>query len=183
MIRGDLVKRPLEWPLQPPAKLLDKAAHRMRRFMVPLRIDSKGWQVVALCFLFEITLHGSWLGLAAGALLVVCLLLHEVGHTSVATAFGVPVREIGICAYGAYTRRARSSRRRDEILISFAGPLMNLLLVFPVILLPRIGMQLAFCNLTLFAVNLVPLPSSDGLRILNLIRNPDQASGESPIAI
>lgn len=144
--------------------------------MVPFRMDNKGWLVVALCILFEISGRGFWLGLVAGVLLVGCLLSHEIGHMVAATALGVPVREFGLCAYGAYTRRARSGRRRDEVLISFAGPLTNLLLAFPLVFLPRIGIQLAFLNLTLFALNLVPLPSSDGLRILNTIRG----SGKSP---
>jgi Zn-dependent protease len=177
------VKRLPKQPQQPLAELLEKAANVMRRFIVPLRIDRKGWQVVTLCFLFEITLHAFSLGLAAGALLVICLLLHEVGHVAAATAFGVPVREFGICAYGAYTRRARSDRRRDEIMISFAGPLMNLLLAVPIILLPKIGIQLAFCNLTLFAVNLLPISSSDGSRILDLIRNPKRALSVAPTEI
>jgi Zn-dependent protease len=55
------------------------------------------------------------------------------------------------------------------MLIAFAGPLVNLVLVFPLLFLPRIGIQLAFCNLTLFVVNLVPLPSSDGMRIVRSI--------------
>jgi Zn-dependent protease len=150
--------------------------------MVPFRMDRKGWLVVALCILFEIVLRGVWLGFAAGVLLVGCLLFHEVGHMVAAMALGVPVREFGLCAYGAYTRRARSSRRRNEVLISLAGPVMNLLLVFPFLSVPRIGIQLAFCNLTLFVLNLVPLPSSDGLRILNTIRGSKRSIGVTPIA-
>jgi Zn-dependent protease len=149
--------------------------------MVPFRTDRKGWLVVALCILFEITERGFWLGLAAGVLLVGCLLAHEIGHTVAAIVLAVPVREFGFCAYGAYTRRARSSRRRDEILISLAGPMTNLLLAFPFVFAPRIGIQLAFCNLTLFALNLVPLPSSDGLRILNTIRDSKRSPGVTPI--
>ena len=154
----------------------------VRRFMVPFRMESKGWLVVALCILFEISGRGFWLGLAAGVLMVGSLLFHEIGHMVAAMVLGVPVREFGLCAYGAYTRRDRSGRRREEVLISLAGPMMNLLLVFPFAHVPRIGIQLAFCNLTLFVLNLVPLPSSDGLRILNTIRGSNGTLGVTPIA-
>jgi Zn-dependent protease len=81
----------------------------------------------------------------------------------------VPVREFGLCLRGAYNRRAYAGRRRGEIFISAAGPLMNLLLVFPLLYLPVIGSKLALCNLLICVVNLLPLPSSDGLRILRTI--------------
>jgi len=38
---------------------------------------------------------------------------------------------------------------------------MNLLLVLPCLYLPVIGTKLAFCNLLICVVNLLPLPSSD----------------------
>jgi Zn-dependent protease len=78
----------------------------------------------------------------------------------------VPVREFGLKLAGAYTHRAYATRRRDEILIAASGPLMNLLLVVPLIFVPHLGPQLATCNLLLGVINLLPLPSSDGLRIL-----------------
>jgi Zn-dependent protease len=148
----------------------------MQTLLVPFRMYSTGWLVVALCVLFEIAIRGFWLGLAAGSVLVACLLLHEVGHMSAAIALGVPVHEFGLCLYGAYTRRAHSGSHRKETLIAFSGPLVNLLLAFPCFLLPRIGIQLAFCNLTLFVVNLVPLPSSDGLRIVRAIWGQGQSA-------
>ncbi|MGA3046181.1 MAG: site-2 protease family protein [Terracidiphilus sp.] len=141
----------------------------MHQFLVPFRIDSGGWLVAALCVLFEIAIRGFKFGLAAGSVLVASLLLHEVGHMVTAMSLGVPVREFGLCLYGAYTRRAPSGSQWKETLIAFAGPSVNLLLAFPCLLLHRIGIQLAFCNLTLFVVNLAPLPSSDGLRIVHSI--------------
>jgi len=137
----------------------------MSGLMVPFRIHKKGWMVVALCFLLEIAAFGFRIGMAGGALLLLSLLLHEVGHILGATALKVPVREFGISVYGAYIVRARSVRSRDDALISFCGPMMNLLLVFPSVFLPHIGVQIAFCNLALCVLNLLPIPSSDGLRI------------------
>lgn len=125
--------------------------------------------VVALCFLLEIAAFGFWAGLVGGAALLLSLLLHECGHILVAAAFNVPVREFGISVHGAYIIRAHGLRRRDDVLISLAGPLMNLVLIVPSLFLPRIGIQIAFCNLSLCALNLLPIPSSDGLRIARSI--------------
>lgn len=133
-------------------------------------MHSTGWLLLVLCLLFGIILRGWPIGLAAGGLLIVSLLLHEVGHMLVATMLGVPVREFGLCLGGAYNRRAFAPSPRDEVLISAAGPLMNLLLVLPLLSLPQMGFQLATCNLTLCVVNLLPLPSSDGSRILHAWR-------------
>ena len=149
-----------------------KAVSPMSGLLVPFRMHNKGWMVIALCFLLEISAWRFWAGIAGGAALLLSLILHEVGHILGATALKVPVREFGISVYGAYTVRARGLRGRDDVLISLAGPLMNLLLVFPSLLLPRIGIQIAMCNMSLCVLNLLPLPSSDGLRIARSLWGP-----------
>jgi Zn-dependent protease len=144
----------------------------MTGLLVPFRMHTKGWMVVALCFLLEIAAWGFRTGLVAGAALLVSLLLHEVGHILGAAALGVPVREFGISVYGAYIVRARGSCDRDDAVISASGPLMNLALTLPSLLMPHIGVQIAFCNLALCLLNLLPIPSSDGLRIARSLWGP-----------
>ena len=143
----------------------------MSRHRIPFRMHRSGWIIPAFCAFIGIHICGfGWrLGLPAGALMVGSLLLHEEGHMLAATALGVPVREFGLCMGGAYIRRAPARCRRDEVLISAAGPLLNLCLVLPLVFLPRIGGQIALCNLVLGIVNLIPFPSSDGLRILRML--------------
>jgi stage IV sporulation protein FB len=141
----------------------------MQSFIVPFRMHSTGWVLLVFCIILGIRIGGWQLSLPIAALLVVSLLLHEVGHMLTATLLGVPVREFGLRLAGAYNRRAYATRRRDEILISVSGPLMNLCLVIPLLFMPRLGAQLALCNLLLCIVNLLPIPSSDGLRILRTI--------------
>ena len=143
----------------------------MSRQKIPFRMHRSGWLIPAVCAFLGIRICGfGWrLGLPAGALMMGSLLFHEAGHMLAATALGVPVREIGLRMGGAYTQRASARCGRDEVLISAAGPLFNLSLVLPFLFLPRIGGQIALCNLVLGIVNLVPIPSSDGLRILRMV--------------
>ena len=138
----------------------------MLRLRIPFCMHRTGWFLVLLCVILGVRMGGWQLGLPVGALLLASLLVHEAGHMLAASFLRVPVREFGLRLGGAYNRRAYATRRRDEILIAASGPLMNLLLVVPVIFVPRLGPQLATCNLVLGVINLLPLPSSDGLRIL-----------------
>ena len=151
----------------------------MSRFWIPFRMQASGWVVVAFCSLVGIRLSGLRHGLLLGAFIVASLLLHEVGHMLVATALGVPVREFGLCMRGAYNVRGIARRRRDDVLIAGAGPLVNLLLIGSLIL-PLIGPQLAFCNLLLCVTNLLPLPSSDGMHILRALFVSSPAAGMMP---
>jgi len=138
----------------------------MARLSVPFSMHRNGWWLVLLCGALGVRIAGWQLGFPLGALLLASLLLHEAGHMLAATMLKVPVREFGLSLLGAYVRRAQATRRRHEILIAASGPLMNFLLVVPLLFVPRLGPQLATCNLLLGVINLMPLPSSDGLRIL-----------------
>lgn len=152
----------------------------MWRLRVPFCMHRTGWFLVLICVLLGVRVGGWQLGLPEGALFLASLLLHEVGHMLTATLLGVPVREIGLELRGAYVRRAHATRRRDEILIAVSGPLMNLLIAMPFIFVPRLGLQLATCNLMLGVINLLPLPSSDGLRILRNLSGPIITSNSNP---
>jgi Zn-dependent protease len=145
----------------------------MYKFIVPFRMHNTGWGLVAICHLIGIQLGGWRLGFYIGVSLIASLLMHEVGHMLIAGVFRVPVTEFGLTLRGAYNRRARARRRRDEILISTAGPLMNLFIAIPLLFLPHIGPQLALCNFVLCLGNLLPIPSSDGLRILRTVWRPN----------
>ena len=151
--------------------MLENFPKKLLSNIVPFRMHATGWLLVAFCVAIGVRLGGWKLGVPMGALLVASLLLHEAGHMLMAIWLGVPVREFGIKLMGAYNRRAFATRRRDEILISAAGPLMNLALVIPLLFIHKIGAQLAVDNLALCVINLLPIPSSDGMRILKNIWN------------
>jgi Zn-dependent protease len=130
-----------------------------------------GWGLLAVCAVIGVWLSGWKLGLPVGALLVASLLLHELGHTAAAAWRRVRVFEIGLIFGGAYIRREQSDGPGDELLISVSGPATNLALAFALIYLPEIGHALAFGNLALCFINLLPLPASDGLRILRILQS------------
>lgn len=144
----------------------------MSRLRVPFCVHRTGWILVLVCAVLGVRIVGWQYGLPLGVLLLASLLLHEMGHMLAAAFLNVPVREFGLKLAGSYIRRAHATRRRDEILIAASGPLMNLLLVVPLMFVPRFGVELALCNLALGVVNLLPLPSSDGLRILRNLASP-----------
>ena len=144
----------------------------MNRWLpVPFHLKDRGWIVLLYCATIGIALDGWKLGPLVGALLIASLLLHEVGHMLMASSLNVEVKEFGLCLTGAYIRRAYASRRRDEILIAAAGPLTNLALALPLLFMHIIGVQLALANIALCVINLLPIPASDGMRILRTIRN------------
>jgi Zn-dependent protease len=154
----------------------------MLRFGIPFCMHRTGWLLVLVCLCLGVRIGGWQLGIPACALLLASLLLHEVGHITAATFFGVPVRAFGLKLGGSYVKRALATRRRDEILIAASGPITNLLLVVPILFVPRLGPQLATCNLLLCVVNLLPLPASDGLRILRNLSGPVAARHTDPVA-
>jgi Zn-dependent protease len=137
-----------------------------------------GWFLVLLCLFAGFLLAGWRLGLPVGGLLLASLLLHEAGHRFAAENLSVRVYECGIKLGGTYIKRACAFRRRDEILIAISGPAVNLLMVIPLLSVPRLGAQVAMCNLVIGVVNLIPLPSSDGLRVLRNLSGSMRATGQ-----
>jgi Zn-dependent protease len=153
----------------------------MLRLRIPFCMHRTGWFLVLLCVILGVRMGGWQLGLPVGALLLASLLVHEAGHMLAASFLRVPVREFGLRLGGAYIRRACAARRRDEILIAASGPLVNLVIALPLIFVPRLGPQLAMCNLVLGVINLLPLPSSDGLRILRNLSGSIITSDPNPV--
>jgi Zn-dependent protease/predicted transcriptional regulator len=125
--------------------------------------------------------------------LFICVVLHELGHSLVAKAFGVPVRYITLLPIGGVSQMEKNPKTPGhELLIAAAGPLVNVLIAGFLFLttdaaatlqktpaadlaktmtpgLPTALLWLFMANLFLAAFNLVPAFPMDGGRIFRAI--------------
>jgi Zn-dependent protease len=90
---------------------------------------------------------------------VLSLSAHEAGHIIAARCCGVKVKKIGFCWRGVYLVR-EAGPLRENLIITLAGPLTNLLLAglwhwFPLF---------ALVNLVNAVSNLLPFEGADGTR-------------------
>jgi hypothetical protein len=93
--------------------------------------------------------------------------VHELGHYAVARALGLPARPT-LTRYGPATLIGRDDlilTRWQVRLTSAGGPAANAAAAYAVCVPLHLG-ALALLNLLFAAVNLLPIPRSDGTRIL-----------------
>ena len=142
---------------------------------ISFTIHPSGWLVIAVFFAFAFRDLGFANGVLGGALFVVSLLIHELGHATAAVIFDVPVYRIGLKFIGAYTYRKHASRPIHDVIITACGPLASLLMVVASLFVPKVGVWLAEWNAALVVLNLIPLRGTDGYRILKTLFRPDAA--------
>ena len=172
--------------------------HLFTAFGIPIKAH---WSFLLLVYFFASQLvdmgkssQGSALPMpqdfATGLLFVVCamvcLLLHELGHSLTARRYGIKTREIKMFFLGGVAMIERSPREpRQELIITIAGPLVNFVIaaiLFPLLLLfsndqsaaeqPMAYGLLAFLlaiNLVFGLFNLLPGFPMDGGRILRAL--------------
>jgi len=104
------------------------------------------------------------------------MLLHECGHLLVARFCGVRIKKVGLSKIGLYTVRDAGPRWAN-LGISCAGPLVNLVLAIG---LKTVAPAFAWVNLIAFGYNLLPIPNSDGRRILALLLQGDSDPAMPP---
>jgi hypothetical protein len=101
---------------------------------------------------------------------LLAMFLHELGHLCVAQGLGLKVKDVGMSWKGMYTVREAGPPEKN-LQVALAGPLTNLALVVLWPVSPVFGLSTLFIGLC----NLLPIPGSDGLRVLKCMR----AIGES----
>ena len=94
----------------------------------------------------------------------IALLAHEAMHAAIALALGVKVKKFGLSWQGPYLVREPGSPRKN-LLITVAGPLVNIILIATWFWLPTF----AITNLLLAVSNMLPIHSSDGARACVLL--------------
>jgi Zn-dependent protease/CBS domain-containing protein len=157
----------------------------VRLFGVPIRLHFTF--VLLLVFLISIGLSGKQSG-AATAIYILALfasvLLHEIGHVLVARLYGIGTREIVMYPIGGVSRLESQPKARQELLISTAGPVVNLLIAVILLATQRnflpletlrvptdanLIQRIAMGNLVLGLFNLLPAFPMDGGRILRSV--------------
>jgi len=108
------------------------------------------------------------------------MFFHECGHIGMAMICGVKIKKIGLSWMGLYTVREPGSKW-GNLCVSFAGPAVNFLLAF---LLRNTLPGFAWVNLVAALFNLLPIPNSDGSRILGILApapSRESSVGRAPV--
>lgn len=163
--------------------MIKSSYHLFTVFGIPVKADLS---LLILVFLL-IQNHGDnpIYGLVAGLVLLLSVLLHELGHSLVAIAFGCRVKDITLMMIGGCASMLSMPRKAwQEFLMAFAGPLVSLALaiigfvmvsttllveVTKAPLLLFFFDYLMYLNAILFVFNLLPAFPMDGGRILRAL--------------
>lgn len=156
-------------------------------FGVPIRVEPSFWLILGLLgfLMFGInTTHGI---LAIGLLVVagfLSILIHELGHALMIKKYGLPT-QIVLASFGGYaTHPAGILDRKQDFLVTLAGPLVQfalgalLYLTVPFPGIPADNMLNTFFNIfisvsIIWAVfNCFPVLPLDGGRMLNALLGP-----------
>src|SRR6516164_7465799 len=152
------------------------------------------WFLIALLIVFSLfsefqSTNPQWRGVvilslavATAILFFISLLLHELAHSIVATANGLPVKEITLFALGGVSQIEKNpTSARLEFSMAFVGPLTSAVIGGICLLASRIIggpssnpwmamlVWLGYINLTLAAFNFIPGYPLDGGRVLRAI--------------
>ena len=139
--------------------------------MAGFRFEASSGAFVLITALFALATFrlGAFPGAVGAVLIVASLLVHEAAHLLAAKLCGVRVKAIGLCVKGAYLRRKDSEHAGTELVIAVCGPLASILmfLIFRCDL--PVFHWVAQLNLVVALSNLLPIPSTDGARIVRAL--------------
>lgn len=158
-----------------------------RVFDIPIRLDIS---LIILFFVIQANFNNPLYGLVGFVLLLLSIVLHELGHSLTARAFGCRIIDIKLMLIGGAARLASLPRKAwQEMLVAIAGPAVSLVLglgtlllagpesryvvaygtmmpVFPSAMHEILYYSFGWGNLVLFCFNLLPAFPMDGGRVL-----------------
>lgn len=104
---------------------------------------------------------------------IVVLVLHEYGHYFATLKLGYSVEGLVFAVYGSALKSNNCYKPKDEVIIAFAGPLVNMLLILCTLslwwLFPSLYLftrSFLIANIMVLLFNLLPIYPLDGGRIL-----------------
>jgi Zn-dependent protease/CBS domain-containing protein len=170
---------------QPQTSKEAPAARGFRLFGVPVRLHFTF--VLLVIFLIAWEARDGWSGMANVAFVLsmfASVVLHELGHATMARRYGIRTVDIVLYPIGGVARLERNPRPAEELWIALAGPAVNVLitgLLFGALAVMRkpldinsVGspdaahllLRIGFGNLILAAFNMIPAFPMDGGRVL-----------------
>ncbi len=121
------------------------------------------------------------MGAVTALLFFLSIVAHELGHSVVSQAYGIPVRDITLFIFGGAARMSREPRRpREELWMAAAGPATSIIIGLLFALLWSATRQnpgplhalsgwLAWINIAVALFNLIPGFPLDGGRVLRAL--------------
>ena len=156
--------------------------HLFTVFGIPVKADLS---LFILAIILVQSYNDPVYGIAFGVFLLLSVLLHELGHSLVAMAFGCRVKDITLMMMGGCASMLSMPRKAwQEFLMAFAGPLVSLALAIVGFVVSdghidrhlniyckpgffyEFVMRVGVLNAILFVFNLLPAFPMDGGRIL-----------------
>ena len=103
------------------------------------------------------------------ALTFIFILLHEIGHLVTGITIGLKVKKINIHISGLSVEFENYGKQRNanKIVVDIAGPLINIIALVIAIIIKQ--EEIAYINLLLAIVNLLPIYPLDGGQILRTL--------------
>jgi len=150
-------------------------------FRIPVRVHAT-FPLVLVAFGLEGLVRGGWLEALSSMLFVammfVCVVVHELGHSLQARRYGIVVRDIVLLPVGGMARAERiPDDPKQEIVMAVSGPAVNFIIAGVIFLVMWLchhpvdfdedflsGVLLV--NIALAIFNLIPAFPMDGGRIL-----------------